>query len=162
MNIYSKLTGFFLLYCFTAMTIIFSQTASAGDEKSIPGTNCRAFYNQDNVSYGDRGNLINDFNGRTLVTCPIVRDNMTGNSQHFSNTVKVRLYKRSNATTVCVLDSRTWSGNSGRQTFGYASGTGYQTVYIPRTVFSYTRGVMSITCRLNDDDQIFGIVYDER
>ena len=140
---------------------ISSQSALAYDDKSIPGTNCVEASNQDNVSY-PRGHLKNDVNGPIVIFCPIVRDNMSALSQHFHNTVKIRFYKRSSRQSTCILSSSNYSGSTSNNYIGSVSGTGYQSIYIPKTIRSYTSGLMNISCFLNAGDELVGINYSER
>ncbi len=139
------------------------QSAYASDAKAIPGTNCVDETDQTQVSYDSfYGTLFNDVNGFNRVECPVVRDTMAANANHFLQPVRVQLQKTGNTTTTCYLDSRTQAGDSGVFKSGTVVGAGYKTLSISQPIQSFAWGAMNISCGLQSGDKLHGYNYDER
>lgn len=146
----------------TGILGLFSATAFAmPDGKTAPGLACVDTTNQDEVSYSAySGSIQNALNESNRVVCPIVREQMAAENDHFKN-VQIRLQKANTDNVDCWLDSRNAVGDFGVFAYGYVVGAGYRQINLGQNIQSFFRGTFTIACDLNGYDRIYSYLWDE-
>lgn len=135
-------------------TLSASNTVTAAwDEKTLPGSSCKAYYGHQQKSMrtsgGSRAYVIGSRTSRAKqwVVCPLVEDTMAGGSRH-NHIAEIDLYHPSNRTTSCYLRTSNRYGN-GRAYLKRVTGSGYKRV-IWNLGSSYSTQNSSIYCSVDN------------
>jgi len=159
----SKIRMLFILFFISILSfgnnIAFAEVN--GNVKSLPGSSCIAYRNQDSVSYSNAiGAITNKLSTRNFVICPIVRDNHKANNSHLFS-VRINLNKKTTARVACYLGSHSADGGTSRYYYTSISGSGYQRITFNQNISSFRMGAFSLICGLNGSDRLINYSWEE-
>ena len=136
-------------------------SAISGDEKTVPGSICSAYYGKHQQSVRVYGDVQLRADKATWVNCPIVEDTMSTNNKKFNQSFKVivNLYHPSDRKTTCRL-RRAKMGGYSTSVKKTVVGAGHKVISFNTS--SLFKENSSVSCYLAKNTRVMNLWWIER